>query len=263
MGRRRAPFDRVAELYDRARPTYPPRLIDDLAALIPARGRVLEIGPGTGQATLPLAERGFSIVAVELGPALAAIARKNLAPHPDVEIVTADFEEWEPVHADFDAIVSFTAFHWIDPDMKYEKCARLLRPGGLLAIAGNTDILVEGGDPIWIELQEDYDAVVPSPDNRPPPYEDEVGDLRGEVDATGLFAEIDVKRYRWAVEYSAAELGDVLRTYSPNIERDTETTERLVGRIAARIGDRTVTKHYLAMLTLARTIVAPRGTKLE
>ena len=262
MQRRRAPFDRVAELYDRARPSYPPQLIDDLASMIPAGGRVLEIGPGTGQATLPLAERGFAIVAIELGAALAGIARRNLAAYPRVEIVTADFEEWEPIDAGFDAIVSFTAFHWIDPDLKYEKCARLLRAGGLLAIAGNTNILVEGGDPIWLEMQEDYDAVVPSPDNRPPPYEDEVGDLRAEVEATGLFTGVEVKRYRWAAEYSAAELSDVLRTYSPNIEQDPATIERLLGRIAARIGDRRVLQHYLAMLTLARTIVAPRGEKL-
>src|SRR5438445_864574 len=95
MHRRHAPFDRAAELYDRARPTYTPALIDDLASMIPTRGRVLEIGPGTCQATLPLAERGLAIVAVELGAALAEIARRNLAEYPRVEVVNADFEEWE------------------------------------------------------------------------------------------------------------------------------------------------------------------------
>ncbi|MCW2974924.1 MAG: methyltransferase, partial [Actinomycetia bacterium] len=68
----RAPFDRVAELYDRARPTYPSDLIVDVAALGP---RVLEIGPGTGQATRALAERGAQVTAVELGKSLAELAR--------------------------------------------------------------------------------------------------------------------------------------------------------------------------------------------
>jgi hypothetical protein len=65
--RRRGTFDQAADLYDRARPGYPRALFDDLAELtgVGAGSRVLEIGPGTGQATLPLAERGCRVVAVE------------------------------------------------------------------------------------------------------------------------------------------------------------------------------------------------------
>ena len=72
--RLRATFDQAAGLYDRARPGYPPALFDDLADLTGIRpgSRALEIGPRTGQATLPLAERGGRVVAVELGPDLAA-----------------------------------------------------------------------------------------------------------------------------------------------------------------------------------------------
>jgi SAM-dependent methyltransferase len=241
----RSTFDTVAELYDRARPTYPPELIDDVAALGP---RVLEIGPGTGQATRALAQRGLDVTAVELGPNLAALAQRNV---PQARVINADFERWEPERADFDAVVSFTAFHWLDPAVKYAKSARLLRPGGALAVAEVDHVLVEGGDPFWIEVQEDYDAVVPSPDNRPPPYAHEVGDLRAQMEETGLFAEIDVRRYRWDVEYTADEWVDVLRTYSPNIARDPETTERLLARIHRRIGTRRVTKHYLATLNLS------------
>ncbi len=111
----RRTFEQVAELYDRARPGYPAALIDDLAARVPPGAWVLEIGPGTGQATLPLAERGLELVGVELGAGLAELARSKLAAFPNVEIVNAAFEEWEPERAEFDAIVSFTAFHWLDP----------------------------------------------------------------------------------------------------------------------------------------------------
>src|SRR3712207_9472293 len=84
--RLRAIFDEDAERYDRARPGYPPALFDDLAALagIGPGCRVLEIGCGTGQATVPLAERGCEVVAVELGPQMAAVARRNLARFPAV-----------------------------------------------------------------------------------------------------------------------------------------------------------------------------------
>lgn len=255
--RLRATFEQVAERYDRARPTYPRELIDDLTPRIPPGGRVLEIGPGTGQATLPLAERGFSIVAVELGSELAGVARAKLAQYPNVEIVNAAFEDWDPGRADFDAIVSFTAFHWIDPEVRYAKSARLLRRDGLLAVVETAHVIVEGGDPFWIEVQEDYDAVVPSPDNRPPPGIEEVGDLREEFRESGLFGAVEVGRFPWDVTYTAGDWIDVLSTYSPNIARDLETTQRLLDRIRARIEARPggrVTKHYLATVTAGRRL---------
>src|SRR5688572_7761630 len=82
--RLRVTFDEDAERYDRARPGYPSAVFDDLVELagIGPGCRVLEIGCGTGQATVPLAERGCDIVAVELGAELAAIATRNLARFP-------------------------------------------------------------------------------------------------------------------------------------------------------------------------------------
>jgi SAM-dependent methyltransferase len=76
----RAGFDQAAEDYHRTRPVCPPQVFDDLvrlAGLAPG-DQVAEIGCGTGQATVPLAERGLAITAVELGAELAALARCRL-----------------------------------------------------------------------------------------------------------------------------------------------------------------------------------------
>ncbi|WP_199237197.1 class I SAM-dependent methyltransferase [Kribbella antiqua] len=76
----RTTFGEVAELYDRVRPTYPPEMYDDLARLLGnPRPRVLEIGPGTGQATAPMVARGWSVTAVELSPDLARVAQAKRA----------------------------------------------------------------------------------------------------------------------------------------------------------------------------------------
>ena len=125
----RATFDRGAEGYDDARPVAPPEVFDDLVELarLGPGARLLEIGCGTGQATLPLAERGFSILAVELGANLAEVARRKLAEYPEVEIVTSSFEHWDPSGELFDAVVSFNAFHWIDPDVRFSKPAAVLQ----------------------------------------------------------------------------------------------------------------------------------------
>jgi SAM-dependent methyltransferase len=156
--RLRTTFEEVPELYDRARPVYPPQIFDDLVALagLSEDGRIVEIGCGTGQATLPLAERGFEIVCVELGAGLAAIARQKLGPFPKVEIVNALFETWEPSVGGFDAVVAFTAFHWIDPEVRFAKVARMLGEGGALAVVATQHVLTENGDRFWTDVQEDY-----------------------------------------------------------------------------------------------------------
>ena len=89
-------FDAVADLYDRARPDYPKALFDDVvaAAGLSPGDAVLEIGCGTGKATLGLARRGLNILALDPGEALIAVARRRLAGFETVEFARATFEAW-------------------------------------------------------------------------------------------------------------------------------------------------------------------------
>src|SRR5215208_4309991 len=144
----RATFEQVPELYDRARPNYRSQVFDDLVALaqLPTAARIVEVGCGTGQATMPLAERGYQITCVELGEQLAAVARRKLTSFPNVEVINANFESWQPPHADFDAAVAFTAFHWLAPAARYAKTASLLRDRGTLAVVATSHVLPPDGD---------------------------------------------------------------------------------------------------------------------
>jgi SAM-dependent methyltransferase len=231
--------------------------LDDLAELagLQKGARVLEIGCGTGQATLPLARLAYSILCVELGSGLAKAARKKLAAFPNVEVVHANFETWEPERAGFDAIVAFTAFHWVDPELRYEKSARLLRAGGSLAVAGSLHVQRPGGDTFWAEVQEDYDAVSPSEENRPPPLPDEIDDLRAEIEKSGCFEYVAARRYVWDHGYSADAYISLLDTYSGHRALDDARRDDLYDRIRRRIKARPgarVTKTYLTMLNVAR-----------
>jgi SAM-dependent methyltransferase len=254
--RLRETFEEVPDLYDRARPGYPDAVLDDLVELAGLRpgSRVLEIGCGTGQATRPLAERGLDVVCVELGERLAALARRNLAAYPNVEVVHDAFERYEPSGPPLDAVVAFTSFHWVDPDARYRKTARLLREGGALAVVGTAHVLPADGDPFWREVQEDYAAVLGSDDGAPSPP-DEVPDRAEEVDASGLYGEVAVRRHVWHVAYTADAYLAVLGTYSSNRSLAPGVRERLLARIRRRIEarpDPRIVKSYLAILHVAR-----------
>jgi SAM-dependent methyltransferase len=204
---------------------------------------------------LPLAGHGFRVVGVELGERLAALARRKLGDFPNVEIVTAPFELWEPPSGGgFDAVVAFTAFHWIDPDARFAKTARLLRQSGVLAVVSTKHVLVSGGDAFWVDVQDDYDAVVPSEENRPPVRPEEVDDLSDEIDGSGRFRTIAVRRYLWDVTYDARTYIDLLDTASGHRAMPEAQRQALYSRIRERIGDRKVSKTLQAILNVARRL---------
>ena len=260
--RLRTTFEEVAETYDRARPVYPAELFDDLEALagLGPGARILEVGCGTGKATLPLAERGYRITGVELGAQLAATARRKLSPFPGVEIVNADFETWQAPRADFDALLAFTSFHWLDPATRYARSSSLLGRAGMLGIVATTHVLPPEGDDFFVAVQEDYETVLPDDpltSAGPPERPEAVTDLGDEIAASGFFRGVGVRRYLWDVVYDADEYVSVLETYSNHRALDQATRERLLGLIRRRIQarpDGRVRKTYLATLNVAQRL---------
>ena len=129
-------FDEVAAEYDRNRPAYPDELVDR-ACQIAGIGRgdpVLEVGCGTGQLTRSLLARGPRVTTLEPGRRLMTLAEQNLAGRGELQFVNARFEDAELPLGHYRAVFSASAFHWIDPDVSWHKAARLLVPGGTLAL---------------------------------------------------------------------------------------------------------------------------------
>ncbi|OXM65964.1 class I SAM-dependent methyltransferase [Amycolatopsis vastitatis] len=114
--------------YDRARPGYPPELVNRIVAESPGSG-FLDVGCGTGIEARQFREAGCRVLGVDPDVRMAAFAR---GAGIDVEVAT--FEDWEPAGRTFDAVVSGQAWHWVDPVAGPVKAAGVLRPGGLLAV---------------------------------------------------------------------------------------------------------------------------------
>lgn len=249
-------FDEDAELYQRARPGYPAPLLADLEELVDLRPRcrVLEIGPGTGQATRALTALGAQVVAVELGARLAAVLRRRLA-GTGAEVVVSAFEDWPLPAEPFDAVTAFTAWHWLDPAVRTSQAALALRPGGALATVTTSHVL-GGSEMFFAEAQDCYERWDPA---TPPGLvlepADAVPDAVDEVDSSGLFLPAVRRRYVQDVAYSTAGYLEVLSTYSGH--RALEPTRRrgLLDCIAGLIDDRhggRVVKRYLYELRVAR-----------
>ena len=129
----RLSFNEAAEIYDQARPSYPRALYDALFALLPTSPLIVEVGPGTGQATQDLLARGAMVHAVEIGPAMAAKLQANCASER-LQISVGDFETLHIEPSTGDAVFSATAYHWISTGAQLDRPAVILRRGGVISI---------------------------------------------------------------------------------------------------------------------------------
>ncbi len=250
-------FEEIADLYDRARPQRRDQLFDDLfaqAAMEPSGKDVLEIGCGTGQATLPLARHGCNLAGVEMGENLARIARSKMAQYPNARIVTGRFEDWDPRGAIFDMVFAATSWRWLDPRLRYRKAAEVLRPAGVLAFTSGGHAFPPGFDPFFTQIHACYKAIGEARMEWPPPPPGTIPDAAEEIGRSGYFDDVRVIRRVWVQEFTADEYVDLMNTASDHRSMTTAKREWLFAEmrrlINARPGGR-IQKHNLTILHVA------------
>jgi len=210
----RRSFDGVAEIYHGIRPDYPPSMFDELFQLLPGHPAVLEVGPGTGQATRDLLSRGATVHAIEIGAVLAAKLREVL-PSPALTITIGDFEEVDLEEHSFDAVFSATAYHWISPKAQVDRPASVLKPGGVVAIVDLNQVSSPDDNGFFAAAQPIYERYGAGHTGPPAPERNAVDPpirlvLRGDP----RFSNVEVRSYDWNQTYSAADYRKLMLSYS-------------------------------------------------
>jgi SAM-dependent methyltransferase len=245
-------FNRVAEIYDAFRPGYPEELVENILSKsgIPAGGKILEIGSGTGKATLPFARCGYEILCVEPGENLVKVARHNLRDWPNVRWEIATFQDWQANPAEFDLVISAQAFHWVPRPAGFFKVVDLLKPSGYMAIFWNMHLEIGGS--VFEDLERVYRERAPELDDGLD-TEEVIRQREQEIRQCGCFGSLEVCRFPWTRRYDTRQYLGLLNTFSDHL-RMSEARRAYLFEGVAEVLDQNggaLDKPYQAVLYLA------------
>lgn len=240
----------MAASYGSARPAYPVVLFETLVehGVIGPGRRVLEIGAGSGEATVELVQRGCEVVAVKPGPHLAARLRQVC---PETQVVVSRIEDADLPARGFASIVAATSMHWVDLPEVLPRFAESLVPGGLLAVWRTVF-----GDPrVSTPFRRAVDEIVAARgmsnsggdrlDPRPTVAELEVG---------GSFSVVQSWQWLWQIDLDAVQLRALFATFNDwNDSRELDAVQA-----AAEAQGGLVTEHYVTVLHLLRCTARDR-----
>jgi SAM-dependent methyltransferase len=245
-------FGADPERYDRARPGYPRDLIDRIVAGRPGR-TVLDVGCGTGIAARQLQAAGCEVTGVEPDERMAAFAAER-----GLRVEIAKFEDWDPAGRLFDTLTAGMTWHWVDPAAGAEQAARVLRPGGRIALFWNAFRLPPALEKAFAHV---YAAIVPEQ----PMYQRHVPDGRDiyapllastadRLRATG-FEQAEQWRDEWQCSYTRAEWVDVFPTFGGHALMPRETVaalEEAIGAEVDAVGGEFVVEYATVTVTAVR-----------
>lgn len=236
-------FDGMAAEYESARPRYPAALYDLLVAegVAGPGKRLLEIGAGTGLATVELAAAGCTITVIEPGAELAALLMVKV---PTAKVHVQPVEEVDLPSGAFDAVVAATSIHWVNLDLALPAFHAALVPGGRLAVWRHLF-----SSDVDTEFRRRVSEVVA---RRPNPVERGQrpnGSSMQELAAGGFFAPERSEEWQWSIDLRTDQVRRLFRSFPDWSSAEVE----VVARAADELGS-VVTENYQTVLHLLKRI---------
>lgn len=239
-------FGEVAEEYDAIRPSYPDSLFDTVmqfGALAPG-DRALEIGAGTGKATMPFRARGLDVLCLEPSAEMAAILRGKGA-----AVETTLFEDWPASAEKFRLVYAAQAWHWVRDEHRYERAAAALQPGGAIALFWNKPRELDSA--LGAAVAAAYDAFAPETRGGSPSHWDLDATL---AELPPHFVDVEKRVLPWSTTYTTREYIELSLTWSTTRMLSEARRTRLLGAVANAIADNggVVTVEYDVQCYLGR-----------
>jgi SAM-dependent methyltransferase len=259
---RRTVFGEAAEQYASARADYPDALIEDVIRYSRKLTHVLEVGAGTGKATLAFATRGYALTCVEPDPRMAELLVRACAPFQRVTVEVARFEEWNPPQR-YDLLIAAQSWHWIDAARRWDLAYNALESGGTIALYWNHYLVADEETRLTLL---DIDKRFGLGSENFTPHAFSAAEFAGDVDVDEGWPAFDLKddphfgdfsslRYRRDVAYSTSSYFDLLTSTSAYRLLDDEKRSELLVRVADVVNDHggRIDLHIVTDLFLGRT----------
>ena len=170
----RTHFDEIVVNYDKIRPECPGKLFTDIFDYIGTdkAKNTLEIGAGTGKATIPFLDAGYDVTAVEISVNMVKVLRDRFKDYNKFKVINTAFEDALLEENTYDLIYAVSAFHWVNAQIGCPKVLRLLKTGGAVALICYTGVLRYAGAPgedeeTYEKIQEIYKKYFHKPYKKP------------------------------------------------------------------------------------------------
>ncbi len=259
---RRALFSAHAEEYGDGRPGYPAAVFDYLRSScnLGPGCQILEIGPGTGQATGPLLDAGAEVLAVEIGEEFGRHLRTRFQNRP-LEVRLGEFETVDLDSDAFDLVAAATSFHWVSPKPGLDRVARVLKPGGSVALwwnhFGDQDRLDPFRDAVQSLLEQHAPQLAGSVGIGAHPYALDAGARTEEINSNGKFGPVEHVLIPWTENQTADQMQQFLSSFSSWMALETNVRTDLlhaVGRLIDTKFGGSVDRPFLTAIYTARRL---------
>lgn len=240
-------FERMADEFARARPPYPRVVFETLADLgvIGPGVRVLEVGAGSGLATLDLLAAGSRVTALEPGERLARLLTEAA---PAATVIVTRLEDADLPDAAFDSVVAATSLHWVDLQVGLPILHRALRPRGLMAVWRN----VFGDETVSTPFRAQVERITAARDDPGEQVSRDGHPTMHELVGQGWFTPLDTMSWRWSLDLTTQQVRSLFSTFSNWTPAEVETAATAADECGGW-----VTEHYRSVLHVLEATPSP------